>query len=254
MRVEKNKYCFYPDNSIAFERRWIESMKGDQQSPRYHHQEGWGKIQSLFPASHQLNHANLPKVEWYGWKENRIHLDRYEVKQSAVKLIIFHGGGGYGRLLAPCGIMAQQSGYEAVVPDLPGYGLTQVPDKDALLYQDWVDFAIDFIRAEQQRDSRPIVLFGASMGGLLAYEAAAHSRIPVGIAATCLLDPQDPQVRRAVSLYSWMGSLIGPLFKVGRPLLDPMRIPMRWIAKMNAIANDPKIAKMIAKDPLGGGT
>ncbi|MPY81187.1 MAG: alpha/beta fold hydrolase [Actinophytocola sp.] len=47
--------------------------------------------------------------------------------------------------------------------------------------------------AERAADDRPLVLFGASMGGMLAYEAAARTR--QAVVATCLLDPRDPGAR-----------------------------------------------------------
>jgi len=40
---------------------------------------------------------------------------------------MLHGAGGCGRLLAPFGSLLHAHGYEIVLPDLPGYGLSDVP-------------------------------------------------------------------------------------------------------------------------------
>ncbi|MGW0701679.1 alpha/beta fold hydrolase, partial [Streptomyces sp. NPDC002867] len=40
-------------------------------------------------------------------------------------------------------------------------------------YDDWVDPVVDFLAHERSRDDRPIVLYGLSAGGMLAYHVAA---------------------------------------------------------------------------------
>jgi alpha-beta hydrolase superfamily lysophospholipase len=50
--------------------------------------------------------------------------------------------------------MAAMAGYEVVAPDLPGYGLTQVPSKRALSYQDWRDTVAGVLETQARRTDR----------------------------------------------------------------------------------------------------
>ena len=64
-------------------------------------------------------------------------------------------------------MIAARNGYETVCPDLPGYGLTRVASS-RMVDPLWVYCVSALIEAELARDGRPIVLFGVSLGGLLA--------------------------------------------------------------------------------------
>ena len=136
---------------------------------------------------------------------------------------------------------------EAVAPDLPGFGLTRVAAPSAIRYGDWVATAEALVRAEL--DGRPLYLVGASMGGMLAYDVAGRVPEVAGVVATALLDPRDPAVRRAVGRFPALARLP----TVGMRPLDRVGVPMRFVAPMLTIANDPALAAAVARDPLGGG-
>ena len=210
-------------------------------------------LERLLPREMRIGEGEEPVEEYVAWGEALVHVDRYPNPDAPAKLVILHGGGGNGRLMAPLALMAYRAGYEVVAPDLPGYGLTVVPGKSRLVYEDWVTFATDFLKAEHGRDGKPIVVFGLSMGGLLAYEAAARSEVPAGLIATNLLDQWYLEVRRATASKPWMGSLIGPAFAVLGPVWDPLKVPARYIASMGDIVNDLEMAGVLVRDPLGGG-
>ena len=38
------------------------------------------------------------------------------------------------------------------------------------------------------------------------------------------------------------------------PLIDPIRLPMKWLAPMELISNDPEVSRVFMKDRLAGGT
>jgi alpha-beta hydrolase superfamily lysophospholipase len=78
-------------------------------------------------------------------------------------------------------------------------------------YADWVDLALALVEAESARDGRPVVLFGASIGGMLAYDVAARSERIEGIIATCLIEPAHPQVRRAAKMAQAMQAFLRDL-------------------------------------------
>ena len=95
--------------------------------------------------------------------------------------MLVHGGGGNGRLLSPFGALLAGLGYEVIAPDLPGYGLTQVRNKRALVYDDWRDTLARVLEAEAGRSRRPLVLFGASMGGTASLVAAGQGTLGLEI-------------------------------------------------------------------------
>lgn len=57
----------------------------------------------------------------------------------------------------------------------------------------------DFVETED--DGRPLILLGASIGGMIAYEVAERSGLVTEVAATCLLDPRDKQVRAVLTRF-----------------------------------------------------
>ena len=127
----------------------------------------WQDYQPYFPAGLRCTDDSTPREEYWRWRGLDVHLDRLPNPTSPLKIIVLHGAGAYGRVMAPAAVLAQRYGYETVAPDLPGYGLTKVA-RSEMTYPLWIDCVCDLIDAELARDGRPIVLFGVSLGGLLA--------------------------------------------------------------------------------------
>lgn len=220
------------------------------------HETGWRNLQALLPPALRLGGAQtpMPEEEWLDVGAFRVHLDCWRRQDAPATVVVVHGGGGNGRLLAPFGAMLAGLGYEVVAPDLPGYGLTRVEAKRALVYEDWRDTLAAVLESEARRSRRPLVVFGASMGGMLAYDVTARTRLPAGLVATCFLPPRDPEVRRRMVRWPWMAGLAGPML-TGLPFLtDSLPVPMRLAGNMLAIANSAELSRAIAKDPLAGGT
>jgi alpha-beta hydrolase superfamily lysophospholipase len=189
----------------------------------------------------------------------RVHLLSLPRPQARARLLVLHGAGGHSGALWPLAALAAAAGYEVLAPDLPGYGLTDVPDPAAIIYPHWVDCVADLLRAQSAADGRPLVVLGGSMGGLLGYSASA--RVPIAVShlvVTCLLDPSNPLCWPALS--RWGGA---PSVRLLRPLMSGLaggrglarlRLPMRWVAPMSAIASDPALARLCAMDARGGGS
>lgn len=220
--------------------------------PNYTDHVGWRRYQPYLPERHRLTDTNLPREEMWAWHGLNIHLDRYETAGTSAVMVGLHGGGGYGRMLAPIGLLARRLGYEAVLPDLPGYGLTRVPRR-RFTYETWVACARDLIAAESRRSRQPVVVLGASMGGMLAWHAAAAGAPLAGIVATTLIDPRDPTVLRALGGARWAGPLAARMLSLLPALTDPLPIPMAYAANMQAIANNDAVSAIVRRDRLGGG-
>ncbi|HVY45385.1 MAG TPA: alpha/beta fold hydrolase [Minicystis sp.] len=224
----------------------------DAPKPSYAELTDWRRYQEFFPAEMRSTPDTTPSESWWSWNGLDVHLDRLAVPDAKLKVIVLHGAGAYGRVMAPAAVIAARFGLETVTPDLPGYGLTRVP-RARFDYPLWVDCVSALIDAELARDDRPVVLFGVSLGGLLAYQAAARSRKVVGLVATTLADPREPAVRQGFARTKLLGS--AGLWLLGRlaPLTDGLPLPMRFVSKMDRISNVRELAALCARDRLGGG-
>ncbi|WP_084000564.1 alpha/beta hydrolase [Actinomadura kijaniata] len=195
-----------------------------------------------------------PRSTWWRWRDLDLHVERVERPGAALRLLVLHGAGGHAGALWPLAGMAAELGLEVVVPDLPGYGRTRVPRPGRVRYPDWVGCVTDLVAAEKAADPRPLVLFGASMGGMLAYDVAARTGLAAAVVATCLLDPRRDAVRAAVGRHRSLVPATLPLMRLLAPVIDDLRVPIRLVARMNAIANDPALVRLVARDRLGGGS
>jgi alpha-beta hydrolase superfamily lysophospholipase len=190
-----------------------------------------------------------PELESWGWSGLAVRLARRPVEGAEMTCVVLHGGGGNSELVAPILVALEHAGVDAVAPDLPGYGHTDVP-RERFTYDTWVECVRSLLRAEAARGGRPVAVFGLSMGGMLGFHAAARVPEVAGLAASNLLDVLDPAVRAGVARPSALGRFVGLM----RPSLDRVTLPIRWLCDMRAIANDPALAEACATDPRGGGS
>jgi alpha-beta hydrolase superfamily lysophospholipase len=221
--------------------------------PTYDSHPLWQDYQPFFPEGLRCTPTSTPREEYWKWRGLDVHLDRLEVPSAPLKVIVLHGAGAYGRVMAPAAVIAQRYGYETVSPDLPGYGLTRVARRE-MTYPLWVDCVVDLIAAERARDSRPIVLFGVSLGGLLAYQAAARTPGQLaGLVATTLADPRERNVRRGFARTPLLGSAGLWLLEKLAPLTDGLPLPMSLMSRMHMISNKPALSALVKSDRFGGG-
>ncbi len=226
--------------------------ENDLKKQLYRDLEYWKKYHDFLPENMRFNEDNYPEEDWWEWKGNSIHLDHIRKPSAKVKFILLHGGGGNGRLLSTYGVLLHRHGYEYVAPDLPGFGLTVASPEYRKKYSAWVDIISDLIDIERKRDSRPIVLFGGSIGGMLAYHAACKNRNIRGIVATCLADSRMPVIRDALAknkLWSRTGYSLNSILRF---MTGKLNIRASWISNMKHITNDPEFSKVFINDPFVG--
>jgi len=195
--------------------------------------------------------AAAPQSEVFDWTDGRLRLDRHGPAEAGLTVLLVHGAGGYGRMFAPLAAELAAAGYEVLAPDLPGYGLSPAPWQQ-VDYGVWKQALLALIDAEHQRRPRPFVLFGASIGGYLAYLVAAESPWVRGLAATTLADPRDPAVQAALVRQRWMRALLPGLRPLSR-LTRGLRVPVRWFTHMQRMSRNPALTALVCADPLGGG-
>jgi alpha-beta hydrolase superfamily lysophospholipase len=217
----------------------------------YEATDAWRTIQGFLPEENRITRDNRPEEAWWEWKGNLIHLDRYPAPRSAVKIILLHGVGGNGRLLSFMAVPLRRAGYEVIAPDLPGYGLNRMRDT-RFIYDDWIEMIVDLVEAERA-DGRPVVLFGMSAGGMLAYQVACLHEGVIGLVATCLLDQRVAEVREGSAVTPFMGRIAIPLLGLLRRLFPAMRFPMKMVARMRAIVNDEGLLRILLRDRTSSG-
>lgn len=188
------------------------------------------------------------ETQWWRWRGMQVRLERAVNPAAPVKYVVLHGAGGHARMLWP--YLRLMGAVEGVAPDMPGYGLTRCEGRP-VTYELWVELAAELIRLERERDDRPVVVLGASIGGMLAYSAVARAGA-AGLVVTCLLDVRDAEARAAAARFRWLGRYAGPLMN-GLRALDGVQVPVRWPARMSAMSNRPDLNAAVAADPLGGG-
>lgn len=216
----------------------------------YEELTAWRAYQSYFPPELRIGPERGPVEQWVEVGGARVHLDRWSAPRPRAVVVALHGTGGYGRFLAPLCAAVRELGCEAVAPDLPLFGLTEVPDRRAVRYAGWVELVAELVGREAAR--APVVLFGASIGGRLAYDVAALTGLPVGVIATCLLDPRAADVRRAVAHDPVLARLAPLARRLPQRLLD-VPVPLSFTTRMSRMSNDPALSRLCARDRQGGG-
>lgn len=208
----------------------------------------WRAYQPHLPAEVRLRDRDLPVESWWSWDGLDVHLDRYPCPDAHTTVIVAHGAGGYGRLLAPFGRLLAEAGADVVLPDLPGYGLTPCPPQ-GMTYDRWVRCLADLAVAEAGATDRSVRLFGMSVGGMLALHAAmaAPAGVVAAVGATTLIDPRSPRVRRGVGRVP----LPGVLLRTGAG--DRLRLPMPLVAPVERMSSIRAINRLCLRDPQGGG-
>lgn len=218
--------------------------------PSYAELDYWRKYLPFLPAVMRL--PRNPDEEWWTWGDSQVHLDRLDVADAALKVVVLHGGGGNGRLVGSFGAMVNNLGYSYVAPDLPGFGLTVQGTNYDPQYRSWVALATDLIVRERERDGLPVVLMGGSLGGMLSYNVAAASRAAAGVIATTLADPADQTALDALARSKFWSRFGMRLLNALPGLSGRLYVPAKEISRMKWITNDPILSRIFIDDPLVG--
>ncbi len=219
----------------------------------YEELKKWHEIMKLLPKHNQIDPNNKPKEVMWNWKDNSIHIDYYKNPEAKIKLITLHGVGGNGRLLSFIAVPLYKHGIEVISPDLPGFGITDIPRK-RISYAMWIDLINDLINYELEKDDRPIILFGFSAGGMLAYQVACKNRKVAGLIFTNLLDQRIPQVIKQSAIHPLVATLGKKIMKVFSYIWPTFKLPMKFVANTGKLVNDKEILKLLLSDKHSAGS
>jgi pimeloyl-ACP methyl ester carboxylesterase len=220
----------------------------------YSNDSTWKKLQAFLPAEYGMTDYQAPTESIWSWQNFQIHVERYVRPSSPVRVILLPGLGTDGRLVSMLvGKPLADSGYETITLDLPPYGMSQYHGEKPIVYDDWVNLVIRFIASEQRKDKRPVVLFGLSTSGMLAYHVAAKYHHIAGIAGTSFLDQRLPSVRDMTS--SWFVSrMASPLAgSTAHSAMGKVQLDMDSVFKTKAMMNTPDALKILQDDPRSAG-
>ena len=205
---------------------------------------------SFLPTARKTSLAP-PISEWWPWRNHRVHLLRLGDSNAPIRLIVVHGAGAHAAALWPIASLLAGRNVDLTAVDLPLYGRTVTASRGTVTYEDWVALLVDLISAED--DGRPVILLGASIGGLLTVEAAARSRRVAAVVATCLLDPQERSARSAMTRFGSLALVFMQLLKLVRGPISRFPVKISWIADLRSMGRDPGLGRLCAKDARGGG-
>ena len=163
-------------------------------------------------------------------------------------VILVHGGGGNGRILAPFAEPIARHGWRVLAPDLPGFGLTQPCPTYDWDYAEWPKV----IAAIADAQSGPVVLMGLSMGGLTAVFAAQQSDNIAGVIATTLLDASVGRNFVRAARWRWLGRLSLLAMALTPMILDRVWLPLRLAAPLATMSGNRRMADYFSNDPLIG--
>lgn len=191
-------------------------------------------------------------VTSWEWRGAQVHIEHIGDPEASLRMLLIHGAGGNSAAMWPYAAHLSELGAYVTVPDLPGYGMTESPHPEQIRYDDWRELLEDL--TQDEADDRPLIIMGASMGGMLAYDTAAKTGLASGLVATCLLDPREPNVRERLTWHPVLARLASVALKLSAGPFANTRLPIRWIADMRHIANSPDLVNEVAADASGGGS
>ena len=126
----------------------------------------WRAVRAHFPPHWQIPDDELPHEETLPWRGCSIHVDRLGSRQASARIILLHGLGTNARMMTCIGGHAlNRLGYDVSALDMPYVGATKTPH-NRFTYNDWIELVSDFIDTTAERDDRPVVLFGFSVGSI----------------------------------------------------------------------------------------
>lgn len=192
-----------------------------------------------------------PSSTTFNWRGHDVRVLRRRNPEAPTRVLLIHGAGAHAAALWPMASLIPPDAADLAAVDLPLYGATRSPDPTTVRYDDWVELLCDFV--EREDDGRPLVVLGASIGGLLAHEVAARSGRAAAVVATCLLDPRDWRARAVMTRFGPLGILGGPLLRLLPKSLAGRLIPLSWVAALSKMSRDPELSRLCTVDPRGGG-
>lgn len=169
--------------------------------------------------------------EWPVHRGVRIHLERHEVDTAAATFVVVHGLGDHARRHLGLAAALAARGYNSLLVDRCGHGLSEGRRGDATLEDDLgaVELAIGLARS---RYDGPVILLGDSLGGIIGWYLLTREPDIDAAVCHCIGHPDvdhDPSAARLV-----------PLLRGLARIAPRAPVPVQRIADYEQVALDPK--------------
>lgn len=217
--------------------------------PAYDTSPSWTQYRDILETRFGITLARTPVETWRQVRGHDVHIDVWAPEGPAYgTMILVHGAGGNGRVLAPLADAAAGLGWQVLAPDLPGYGLTRPAPGYRGDYDEWPAIVAQLAGEIEG----PVVLMGLSAGGMTAVFAAEAARTVDGVIVTTLLDAGDPATFARAARWRWLAHLSRVGFALMPWLIDRLSMPLWLVAPMRAMSSDTQMNDYFARDPLLG--
>lgn len=212
----------------------------------YENDNVWKLVQEYLPKEYRINVNTKPEEYFIPINKYQIHIDHYKVQNPKATVIIFHGVGGNGRLLSCISVPLMRNGFEVICPDLPLYGYSEYHGR--IEYQTWVNCGVEIVKYYQKKCLSKTFVFGLSAGGMLAYQVASECKSISGVLVSCILDQRDIDVTKQTATSPLVATIGKPLMRITQRYIGGLRIPMKMVGNMKAIANNEKLSNLLMSD------
>lgn len=218
---------------------------------RFDNHPSWTRYRDLLAQAFGITFHTEPTERQRQVRGHMIRFDDWRPAGPPVGvLILVHGGGGHGRILAPCALPALAAGWQVLAPDLPGYGLTTpAPGFDG----DYAEWPAVIAALADQVEAGPVVLMGLSLGGMTAVSAAQQSARVRGVIVTTLLDMSDLETFIGVARWRWLGRLSLGFMRRAPALFDRLIMPLGLVTPLKAMSSHRALQRYFERDQLIGG-
>jgi nucleoside-diphosphate-sugar epimerase len=170
--------------------------------------------------------------EFISHRRARFHLEVHEAGPADTTVVLTHGIGAHSRLYTPLAARLREAGFNVVLVDRPGHGLSEGRRGDCPVERA-LDVLEEAVRWARSRYAGPVVLGGSSLGGILAWYAL--TREPDVDAAFCHFVAHPALYPDAATRLK-----LAPLRALAR-VAPSAPIPVEQVADFEAIAEDPEV-------------
>lgn len=209
----------------------------------------WSDYRTILSEEFAISLQTTPSERLLPIRGHGIRVDEWAASgQCRGTLVLVHGGGGNGRILAPFAEPIARHGWRVLAPDLPGFGLTTPSPTFDWDYAEWPKVIAHIADAE----SGPVVLMGLSLGGLTAVFAAQQSSNVAGVVATTLLDASVDETFIRAARWPWLGRISLAGMMLAPAINDRIKLPLWLATPLGKMSANPRMARYFAADPLIG--
>ena len=212
--------------------------------------EFWKNYMHKWYGEDLIAKSNVIEEDYILSEGTEIHLDVYPISKERPTVVFCHGLVGYGRVMLPFTIPLYELGYNVVAPDLMGYGNSKGKKGD-FTWNHWLANLRDCVSYARGRLGDDVILSGASMGGPLAYAAAARHWNVDAVICYCLWDLQMKEfIEGTVNFGKWT-YLVLQLFKMAAKIAPRYRIKNSMLISYAKLTDSDEMNHMLEfEDPL----